>query len=68
MTPAEEQSYWQEQKIRKGLTPPAEFASTLKAVFSVKGAVSYVFRKQFKEGVAKVLLIIPGEAGDATDE
>lgn len=60
MTAAEEAGYWQDQKIRRGLEGPAEFTNPLKAVFRIKGSVSYVFRSDYKEGVAKVLLVIPG--------
>ncbi len=58
MDDAHEESYWQDEGIRKGLSKPPEFGNTLKAVFKLKGAVSYVYRKDFKEGVAKVLLVI----------
>ena len=53
-----EQSYWQDEGIRQGLSEPPEFSNTLKAVFKIKSALSYVFRKDFKEGSAKVLLVI----------
>ncbi len=61
LTEAEEKKFWEEQKIRKGIKPPAEFSNTLKAVFHLKGAVSYVYRSQFKEGTAKVLLRLPAK-------
>ena len=53
-----EASYWEQQKIKTGLTPPSEFAGTVKAVFSVKGSVGYCFRSEYKEGVVKVLLVL----------
>ena len=53
-----EQSYWQNEGIRKGLSQPPEFSQTLKAVFKIQGSLGYVFRKDFKEGSAKVLLVI----------
>lgn len=59
MSLEEEQSFWQDQKIRKGLTPPAEFGNPLKAVFSLSGSVSYVFRRDYRDGVAKILLVLP---------
>ena len=59
MTAAEETRYWQDMKIKKGLTPPSEFGNVQKAVFNLKGSVSYVFRSEHKGGVTKVLLEIP---------
>ena len=56
---AQELSYWQEQKIRKGIAQPPEFGNTLKAVFKIRGALGYVFRKDYREGVVKVLLVLP---------
>lgn len=58
MDAAHEQSYWQDEGIRRGLVQPPEFGNTLKAVFKLKGAVSYVYRKDFNADVAKVLLVI----------
>ncbi|MCP4675326.1 MAG: hypothetical protein GY854_07435 [Deltaproteobacteria bacterium] len=55
----QEIAFWQEQKIRKGISAPPEFSNTLKAVFKIKGSLSYVFRKDFKEGVVKVILVLP---------
>lgn len=60
MDPSLEGAYWENQKIRYGMSPPAEFSIPLRAVFALKGSIGYVFRKDFKEGVAKVLLVIPG--------
>jgi ABC-type phosphate transport system substrate-binding protein len=59
MTAAEERSYWQERKIKAGESTPSEFGDTLRAVFKLRGAIGYVYRSQFKEGTAKVLLVIP---------
>jgi len=59
MSAAEERSYWQERKIKAGESTPSEFGDTLRAVFKMRGAISYVYRSQFKEGTAKVLLVIP---------
>ncbi len=59
MSEAKEKSYWQDQKIRTGLTAPPEFGNLLKATFSLRGSVSYVFRKDYREGVVKVLLVLP---------
>ncbi len=54
-----EQSYWQDQKIRAGLVPPVSFTKLLKAVFNIKGSVSYVFRDMYKEGVVKIIAVLP---------
>ena len=61
MEQTREKSYWQEQKIRKGTLPPATFSNLLKAVFKVNGSVGYVFRSDYKEGVVKVLMVLPQE-------
>jgi ABC-type phosphate transport system substrate-binding protein len=57
----QELRYWQEQKIRKAISPPSAFNDTLKVVYHVPGSVSYVFRKDYKENVSKVLLVIPAK-------
>jgi len=59
MTSEQEKSYWQERKIKAGESTPSEFGDTLRAVFKLRGAIGYVYRSQFKEGTAKVLLVIP---------
>ena len=59
MTPEEEKRYFQEEKIKNGVTEPNSFSNTQKAVFKLRGSISYVFRSEFKEGVAKKLLVIP---------
>lgn len=55
MTQAEEDRHWQDEKIRRGEKAPAELSDTLKAVFMVKGSVSYLFRKQYKPNLVRVL-------------
>jgi ABC-type phosphate transport system substrate-binding protein len=57
MDPEKEAKYWQDEKIKKGTVPPAEFSNTLKAVFLVKGAISYVFRKDFNPGLVKIIAV-----------
>ncbi|MCP4674952.1 MAG: hypothetical protein GY854_05495 [Deltaproteobacteria bacterium] len=59
----EEERYWQEQKIKAGKKPPIHFAekSILKAVFKIKGSVSYIYRSQYIKGVSKVILVIPSK-------
>lgn len=59
MQPEEEKMYWEDQKIRTGAVKPTEFTRPLKAVFSLKRGVGYVFRKDFQEGVVQVLLVLP---------
>lgn len=61
MAPEEELRYWERQKIERALSPPPEFATTQKAVFNLKNSVSYVFRKDFKANVNKILLVILAE-------
>lgn len=56
MGKAEEEKFWQDAQVRSGKRKPKEFSKTLKAVFSVKKGISYCFRKDFKDGLAKVLL------------
>jgi hypothetical protein len=59
MPGGKEDSFWEEEKVKKGVEPPAEFAGTLKAVFSKKDSVSYIFRKDLKEGVTvKILAVV----------
>lgn len=59
MTGIEEDDYWKARQIKTGDPLPAEFGNTLKAVFKIKGAVSYVYREEYKEGIANVLLVLP---------
>lgn len=59
MEPTVETTYWEAQKIRQGSNPPVEFSDPIRAVFSLRGSISYVYRKDYKHGVAKVLLVIP---------
>lgn len=59
MQPNKELAYWADQKIRLGQHPPVEFSNPLKAVFKLKGSIGYVFRSQYKEGVVKILAVIP---------
>lgn len=61
MQPEEELIYWFAQQARGKGGPPIEFRNTLKAVFKISGAISYVFRQDYKEGVAKILLVVPAQ-------
>lgn len=56
MSKAEEEKFWQDAQVRSGASAPKEFGNSLKAVFSVKKGIGYCFRKDFKEGLGKVLL------------
>ena len=57
----EERLYWQERIVKTGVSEPAEFGNTLKAVFQLRGSIGYVYRSQYREGVAKVLLVVPAK-------
>jgi hypothetical protein len=59
MSVSEERSYWQNSKIKRGVSEPRAFGNVLKAVFKLRGAVSYVYRSQYKAGAAKIVLVIP---------
>jgi len=59
MSAEEEQSYWENEKIKKGVSPPPEFVNNLKAVFHIKGSVTYIFRSQYRQRVSKILYVIP---------
>ncbi len=61
MTATEEKEYWKNVKIKKGLTEPTAIGNTLKAVYKLRSSVSYVFRADFKTGVAKPILVIPAD-------
>lgn len=59
MTEEKERGFWEEEKVKKGVDAPPEVPATLKAVFSKSGGISYVFRKDYKEGTAKILAVFP---------
>jgi hypothetical protein len=59
MTSDEESRHWEKQKIIHGTSGPTEFASVQRAVFAIKGSVSYVLRKDYTDKVSKILLVIP---------
>jgi ABC-type phosphate transport system substrate-binding protein len=59
MSANEEREYWKNAKIKQALMEPATFSDTLKAVFKLRGGVSYVFRADYKPGVAKIVLVLP---------
>jgi ABC-type phosphate transport system substrate-binding protein len=55
MSEEKEKGFWEDEKVKKGVEPPPETAGTLKAVFSKSGGISYVFRKDYKDGTAKIV-------------
>ena len=57
----EENSYWQERKIKAGEEPPITFENRIKAVFKLRGSVSYIYRHQHLKGVVRVLLVLPAK-------
>ena len=61
MSARDEEIYWENQKVRKQLTPPPEMMGTPKAVFKLKNSISYAFRKDVPKNVVKVLLVIPAQ-------
>jgi hypothetical protein len=71
MTLAEESNYWKDEQIKSGLTEPAEFSNVLKAVFKLRGSIGYVYRSEYREGVAKILYVLkahPTGSGPAKTE
>jgi ABC-type phosphate transport system substrate-binding protein len=58
MTEAEESTYWETIRIRNQVFEPAEMLNTPKAVFRLKNAVSYAYRKDVPNGVVKVILVL----------
>lgn len=61
MTAVDEKRYWQDQMVRAAKKPPPQFGNPEKAVYHLKGAISYVFRKNLNLGVVKAVLDIPVE-------
>ena len=61
MSKREEDAYWQKQTIMTAEGEPVRFGHRLKAVFKLRGSVSYVYRYEYREGVVKVLMVIPAE-------
>ncbi len=58
MDSVKERAYWQEVMVKSGTRKPPEFSNTLKAVFKLRGGVSYIYRSQYRDGVSKILLVI----------
>jgi hypothetical protein len=64
MSASEEERYWQAQHVMASRTEPATFNNTVKAVFMLKGAVSYVYRKDYREGLVKAVSVIPARPAE----
>ena len=58
MSETEEATHWANARIRSQVSPPAEMVNTPKAVFRLKNAVSYAFRKNVPPGVVKIVLVL----------
>ncbi len=58
---AEENKYWLNFAIRSGQSPPPTLPQPLKAVFKLPKGISYVFREDMIDAVAKVVLVIPAK-------
>ena len=61
MSPEEEDKHWADEKIRSGTASPGTVSNSLKAVFSSKSIVSYVFRGDLKPGLVQVIAVFPGK-------
>ena len=46
------------QRLRHQITPPLEMPNTTKAVYKLKSAISYAFRKDVPLNLVKVVLVI----------
>lgn len=62
MSEPEETRYWEERIIKYGGKKMATLSSSLKAVFMLKGAISYIYRSSYKEKTAKIVLVIPADS------
>ena len=58
MNQAAEQKFWQDMMVKKGMNPPCELGNTVRGVFSVPGAISYCFRKDFNPATANIVLTL----------
>ncbi len=59
MSLQDEATYWENQRIRYQLIAPSEISAGPKAVFKLKAAVAYAFRKDVPKDVVKIVLVIP---------
>jgi len=58
MSAAQEQSFWENEKIKSGAVEPSALDNTVRGVFSLKGSIGYCFRSDFKANTAKILLVL----------
>lgn len=56
---SEETRFWQRYQIKTGKSQPPSFSNTLRVVFKLTGAVGYVYRSEYRKGVANILLVLP---------
>ena len=59
MTPQQEAEYWANELIQNGRSEPPSTLTPLRAVSSLPSAISYVFRKNYKDGLAKIVATCP---------
>ena len=59
MDDAAERRYWEDLKVKYGQSEPPVFSNNLKAVFKLPGSVSYVYRKDYRSNVAKIIFVVP---------
>jgi ABC-type phosphate transport system substrate-binding protein len=59
MTAQEEATYWENQRIRYQLFAPSEIPGAARAVFKMKAAVGYAYRKDVPKDVVKIILVLP---------
>ncbi len=57
----EERGFWEKKKIHSMISPPPEFKKLLKATYMIKGAISYIYRKDYHKGVVNVLMVLPAK-------
>ena len=58
MTESDEKTYWQDQKVKRGLSPPPSFSNVQKAVFSLKDSIGYCLSSEHKPGTSRVVLTL----------
>lgn len=59
MDAGSEAAYWNKILVKSGTQAPKSLPNTMAAAFAVKSSISYIKRSDYKEGVAKVLAVIP---------
>ena len=58
VTEAADQKYWQDMKLKKGMRAPMELSNNVRAVFSIPGAITYCYRKDFNPATASIVLVL----------